>query len=153
MTAKTKVLRCAYFIAFLIFFIPPLFSQDNFPVAGTVSDASGKPLPNVTVQVKGKSTATSSGPDGSFKLNTSSGKETLIFTFVGLEEQQVALNNRNSISISMKMADNTLTNVVVVGYGTQKRRNVTAAVSTFNAENLDERPILRVDQALVGQMA
>jgi TonB-dependent SusC/RagA subfamily outer membrane receptor len=140
-------------IVVLISLLPSTgFTQDR-QVTGKVTDENGTPLSDVTIQVKGTNTGTSTTPQGSFSITVSSGNSTLIFTSIGYEEQQVNINNRNEIAISMKLSVNDLSDVVVIGYGTQKRRNVTGAVSSFDARKLEERPVLRVDQALVGQLS
>ena len=129
------------------------FSQNNFKVSGKVTDDTGKPLAGVTVAVKGSSIATATTNDGSFSLNVPSGNAVLVITSVGFAEQEVAINNRAEIIISMTTVASSLSDVVVIGYGTQKKKNVTGAVSKLKNENFDERPINRVDQALVGQLA
>jgi TonB-linked SusC/RagA family outer membrane protein len=122
-------------------------------VHGTVTDDKGVPLEGVTVQVKNANNKTISKTDGSFEINAPGAHATLIFTYVGYLTQEVSVNDNNPVAVSLKQQPNSLENVIVIGYGTQKKKNVTGAVATFNAENLDERPVARVDQALVGQMA
>ena len=149
----TIPLRVVLFVV-LLFALPFfLFSQDNFPLTGKVTDETGNPFPNVTIQVKGTRIATTSGSDGNFSLNAPSRDAILVITFVGYQEQQIKLGSRHELLISMKLTGNSLNDVIVVGYGTQKRANVTGAVALLKNEHFDERPITRVDQALVGQLA
>lgn len=129
-----------------------VFAQ-GFPVSGKINSATGDALAGVTVRVKGTNTQTVTAADGSFQINAPSANATLVFSYVGFAEQEVNVNNQSQISVTLSPLTNSLENVVVVGYGTQKKRNITGAVASFNADNLDERPIVRVDQALVGQMA
>ena len=129
------------------------FSQENFHVTGKVSDETGKPFANVTVQVKGSRVATTTGADGLFELNAPSGNSVLVFSFVGYEAQSVSLGSRHDLQLSMKVGSSAMSDVIVVGYGAQKRSNVTGAVATLKNDHFDERPITRVDQALVGQLA
>jgi TonB-linked SusC/RagA family outer membrane protein len=129
------------------------FGQNNFRVAGKVTDENGKPVSGATVTVKGTKIATATTTEGMFVINTPSGNSVLVITSVGFAEQEVAVNNRSELTVTTTSTAASLQDVVVVGYGTQKKRNVTAAVGNFNAKNLDERPVLRVDQALVGQVA
>jgi TonB-linked SusC/RagA family outer membrane protein len=149
---KFALLRGIFFVSL---FLSQLvcFAQNNLPVAGKVLDSDGNPLVGVTIQVKGTQIRTGTKSDGTFRINAPSGKAVLILTYVGYEEQEVDLNNRSEISVTMKPGANSLQDVVVIGYGTQKKRNVTGAVSTFDARKLEERPIQRIDQALVGQLA
>jgi TonB-linked SusC/RagA family outer membrane protein len=140
--------------AFLLLFSPSaLHAQTTVTVTGKVTDPTGKPLQNVTVEVKGTTTRTTSSTDGTFTLAGLTGKEVLVFSSVGHETQEAAVNDRSLINISLAVSEKMLEDVVVIGYGTQKKRNVTSAVSNYDAKNLDQRPVLRVDQALVGQMA
>src|SRR6185312_3130502 len=80
-------------------------------------------------------------------------KGSLVFSFVGYESQQVSIGNKAIIDVSMNISQKALEDVVVIGYGTQKKKDVTGAVSSFDAKKLDERPVQRIDQALVGQLA
>jgi outer membrane receptor for ferrienterochelin and colicin len=86
-------------------------------------------------------------------LNAPSGNSVLVISSVGFSELEVAVNNRNEIPISLVNLATSLQDVVVVGYGSQKKKSVTGAVSKLKNENFDERPIMRVDQAMVGQLA
>ncbi|MEO5563489.1 MAG: TonB-dependent receptor [Chitinophagaceae bacterium] len=153
MIINKPLLRGVFAFAFLFVTNLLSFSQGDFQVTGKVTDEDGKPLSDVTIQVKGSATGTATSPEGLYSIKAPSGNSSLIFTSIGFEEQQVAINNRTEIGISMKLSINDLSDVVVIGYGTQKRKNVTGAVSSFDARKLEERPILRVDQALVGQLS
>jgi TonB-linked SusC/RagA family outer membrane protein len=145
-------LRNSLPISLFLFLSFQTFAQ-SFPVSGTVTDATGKGVAGVTVEVKGTKTATVTNNDGSFRINAPSASSTLHFSSIGFDEQTIALNNQNKISVAMVSSSAALDEVVVIGYGTQKKRNVTGAVSRLKNENFDERPITRVDQALVGQLA
>lgn len=122
-------------------------------ISGKVLDDNGKPLANVTVKVKGSTVTTLSGNDGSFTIKAPKTSNTLIFSYVGFEQKEISIEGKNNVSISLVNSQKNLDDVVVVGYGTQKRGNVTGAVSILKNQNLDERAITRVDQALVGQLA
>jgi TonB-dependent starch-binding outer membrane protein SusC len=130
-------------------------SQDqtgSILITGKITDESGNGVPGATIQVKGTDKRTNAKDDGAFSIPVSTGKETLVITSVGFAKKEVPLNGQTNLTISMTSEKNTLEDVVVIGYGTQKRRNVTGAQASFNASKLDERPVTRVDQALVGQM-
>jgi TonB-linked SusC/RagA family outer membrane protein len=122
-------------------------------VTGKVTDKANAGLAGVTVQVKGTDTRTLTGEDGSFSIKVQAVTATLVFTSVGFERKEIPLNNQTTVSVQLEPAERILEDVVVIGYGTQKKRNVTGAVVSFDASKLDERPVTRVDQALVGQMA
>lgn len=142
-----------FFLLLSLIFVFKSYSQNNATASGKVTDGAGNPLAGVTVLVKGTSTQTLTAADGTFKITAPSSNATLVFSYVGYEMQSVALNGKTDVSVSMRQMQNTLQDVVVVGYGTQKKKNITAALANYDARNLDQRPVLRLDQALVGQMA
>jgi len=122
-------------------------------VTGRVLDAQDRtPLPGVNVRIKGSSNGVATGEDGSFTLPAPQGA-VLVFTYVGYETRELTVTGTRNITVSLSKGNRDLNEVLVVGYGTQKKANVTGAIATLNAQHLDERPIARVDQALVGQMA
>ncbi len=136
----------------LLFFSSHVFAQ-NSSVSGKVTDESGKGLGKVTVQVKGTNNGTTTSDDGTYKLSGLKVKQVLVFTYLGYESHEVSFNNQTMINIDLIPDTKIGEEVVVIGYGTQKKRNVTGAVSSFDARKVEERPLLRVDQALVGQLA
>lgn len=141
------------FVVSLLFYSPDLKAQNSLTVSGKVTDENGKGVPSVTIHVKGTANQTKSLDDGTFKIAGVKGNDVLIFSSVGYEEQEIPVKNQSVINLSLGISQKILEDVVVIGYGTQKRKNVTGAVSSFDARKLEERPILRVDQALVGQLS
>jgi TonB-linked SusC/RagA family outer membrane protein len=140
---------------FLLFTFFQTKSQEpagSILITGKITDESGNGVPGATVVVKGTDKRTLAKEDGAFSITVVTGKETLVVTSVGFAKKEFPLNGQTNLTISMTSEKNTLEDVVVIGYGTQKRRNVTGAQASFNASKLDERPVTRVDQALVGQM-
>jgi TonB-linked SusC/RagA family outer membrane protein len=125
----------------------------DWQLTGRVTDAKGEGLPGVTVVLKGTTRGTTSGPDGSFSLAAPETAGTVIFSFIGYTTQERKFSGAEQFTIKLIEDSKSLDDVVVVGYGTQKRGDVTGAIASFNAEKLEERPITRVDQALVGQLA
>jgi len=120
---------------------------------GKIVDASQKPLAGVSVRVLGDDNrSASSGAEGEFSVSVNIG-ETLQFSSVEYESQNVVVKSLQPLTVTMRAKDEILDEVVVIGYGTQRRSDVIAPVSKFNAEGLEERPLVRVDQALVGQMS
>lgn len=110
------------------------------------------PLPGVNVRIKGRNQGEATDERGRFRLPAKAG-DVLLITYVGYDSKEVTVTDASNISISLSKSNQDLNEVLVVGYGTQKKANVTGAIATLNAQHLDERPIARVDQALVGQMA
>lgn len=127
--------------------------SQQIPVTGTVTDEKGEPLPGVSVTVKGTSNGISTDMNGKFKILVPNGKNVLVFSFVGYISQELSITGKTDMKITLKPAATNLAEVVVVGYGTQRRATVTGAVAKITSESIEERPIARVEQALQGQMA
>lgn len=127
--------------------------QQTNKVGGRVTDNTGGPLPGASVIVKGTTNGTITGADGNYSLANVSEKATLVFSFVGMRSKEVAVAGKTTINVSLEEESIGLDEVVAVGYGTAKKRDVVGAAASFKAENLDERPLVRIDQSLVGQMA
>jgi iron complex outermembrane receptor protein len=136
------------------FLCPALFAQQApIPVKGKVSDDTGLPLPNVTVAIKGSRTATVTGADGVFSINVPNAKSTLVFSYVGFQPQEAVVGDQASFDIKLATMGSKLNDVVVVGYGTQKRREITSAVATVSAEQFNKGNISDVSQLLQGKVA
>ncbi len=121
-------------------------------VQGTVTDARG-PLPGVSVKVKNTDIGAVTDAAGRYVLNSVDGNTTLIFSFVGYNTQQVAVNNRQTVDVRLTESLRDLNEVVVVGYGTQKREDLTGAVGSVNSRQLQERPAINIEQELAGKIA
>ena len=128
------------------------FSQ-TFSVVGTVTGPDGKPLPGVTVQVKGTGTSTATKADGTFQINAPSGNSVLVLSSVGFTSREVSIDNKTQMNLTMAAADNTMEQVVVIGYGTVKRRDVTGAVSSISEKDIKSRPVDNALQAMQGKIA
>ena len=123
----------------------------DVPVSGRVTQANGDGLPGVTVLVKGTSIGTTSGADGSFALNVPEGS-TLVFSFVGFGRQEVAVTGATStLAVVLKDDQQALNEVVVVGYGTQSRQQLTTSITSVNSAAIERQPVAGFDQALQGQ--
>ncbi|MBS3776731.1 MAG: TonB-dependent receptor, partial [Bacteroidales bacterium] len=127
--------------------------QQQIEVNGTVTDArTGDPLPGVNIVVEGTTTGTTTDMEGDYTLEAPA-DATLIFSFVGYQEQSVEINGRQEINIEMEQAVTELEEVVAVGYGTQTREQVTGAVSTVSSEDLADVPEISTGQALQGKLS
>lgn len=129
-----------------------LFAQ-NRNLTGTVTDDRGNPLANVSVQVKGSSTGTVTGTDGTFSLSVPGNARTLVFSSVGQASQEVGIGSTTSFRVSLAAAERSLDEVVVVGYGTQRRRDLTGSVSRISGGAIKDVPVQSFDQALSGRAA
>ncbi|WP_157206262.1 SusC/RagA family TonB-linked outer membrane protein [Mariniflexile maritimum] len=127
------------------------FAQEK-KVSGTVTDLSNLPLPGVNIIIKGTKKGASSDFDGNYSISATAG-QTLVFSYVGFKSKELVVGSANTYNISLETDDEVLDEVVIVGYGTQKRTMTTGAVSSIKTENFVERPISRVDQGLIGQIA
>ena len=124
------------------------FSQKT--ISGKVTDRQGFPLPGVTVLVKNTTVGTVTDADGNFQLIIPDNAETLVFSFVGMQSQEVAIENNEQFVISMAEEEIGLQEVVVVGYGTQKKANLTGAVDQVTGEVFENRTMTNVTQGLQG---
>lgn len=132
-------------------------SPDEFQsllVKGRVTASDDKSgIPGVNVIVKGTTSGTVTNSQGDYSLEVPSSSSVLVFSYIGYTSVEMNVGDQSSIDISMSPDTKALEEIVVVGYGTQKKADITSAVATFNTQQLQERPLARVDQALVGQMA
>jgi TonB-linked SusC/RagA family outer membrane protein len=121
------------------------------PVTGQVIDDTGQPLPGVSVTVKGTSTGVTTGNDGRFTINVANDNDTLVFSFVGFATQEVAVGGRSLINITLVSDSRTLSDVVVVGYGRQKKVNLVGSVSMVTVdEKITNRAIPNISSGLSG---
>ncbi|HEY6503055.1 MAG TPA: SusC/RagA family TonB-linked outer membrane protein [Chitinophagaceae bacterium] len=140
-------------LVLLIFSALVSYSQNDFKVTGKVTDDAGKPVDGATVQVKGTTTATATKADGTFEINAPSGNVTLVISHIGFIDQEIALNGKSEVSLTLLSATNALEDVVVVGYGSRKRVEVTGATSSITGENLRSVQTTNLTQALQGRLA
>lgn len=120
------------------------------PVSGKITDEKGAPMPGVSVVIRGTTRGTTSDNTGQFKLNVPDGNAVLIVSFVGYTRQEINVSNRSVIDVQMVVDDKSLEEVVVVGYGVQKKVNLTGAVSTVDAKAIENRPVNNLGSALQG---
>ncbi len=141
---------------FIFCFLSVLFSvyaqAQDVSVKGKIVDENGLPIPGASILIKGTTKATSSDMDGNFQLKADS-KGTLVFSFVGYGTLQEAIKGRTTINVKLSPESQSLQEVVVVGYGTQKKREVTGAVSVVDSKALDILKPIRIEQALQGTVS
>jgi len=125
----------------------------QWPITGRVMSATGEPLPGVTVLLKGTTTGTSTSSDGSFTLNVPETAGTLVVSFIGYTTQERSFSGPGAINITLVDDAKALEEVVVVGYGTQKKESVTGAISSVGAKQIAELPVPSVAQAIQGRAA
>jgi TonB-linked SusC/RagA family outer membrane protein len=126
------------------------YAQSEFSVTGTVTDSSNMPLPGASVVEKGTANGVSTDFDGNFTINVANGNATLVISYIGFEPMEFGVNAQSTISITMTENASALEEVVVVGYGSQKRSDVTGAVASANLEAFEEAPNTNIAQSLQG---
>lgn len=131
----------------------PLVMAQQVKVTGKVTNAStGETLPGVTVVVKGTTTGTATDLDGKFSIEVP-GTATLIFSFIGMETQEIAVQGRSTINVQLTSSASQLEELVVVGYGTTKVKDLTSAITTVKADEIMKTPSSQPMQALQGKVA
>lgn len=141
-------------IFFFLFFLSGIALSQERTITGKVTDFnSGQPVAGATVTVKGTSTATTTSQLGMYSIVLPSSLNVLVFTYVGYEIAEVNVLSDNVIDVVMKIQASSLNEVVVIGYGTAKRRDVTGSISSVTASQIEKVPVTTLDQALQGRAA
>ncbi|WP_394353875.1 SusC/RagA family TonB-linked outer membrane protein [Spirosoma taeanense] len=131
----------------------PFSQPTDVTVSGKVLDEKGGGLPGVSVLVKGTTQGTTTDATGSFRLSVPSSRSTLVFSFVGYASREVVVGDQTTMSITLTPDDQTLNEVVVVGYGSQLKKEVTGAVQTVSAQEIKDLPVSQIGQKLQGRLA
>jgi TonB-linked SusC/RagA family outer membrane protein len=131
----------------------PDINQQKQSVTGKVVDSSGVPLPGATVVIKGSETGIVTDNDGNYTLNQVPENATLIFSFVGMETQEVPVSGRTTINIAMAEESVGLEDLIVVGYGVQKKVNVVGSVSSIQGDEIKSVPAVSAAAAISGRLA
>lgn len=125
----------------------------NRKITGTVKDADGNPISGASVSVKNTNASTSTNTVGVFSINVPQSGKVLVITHVGMETQQIDIGSSDVIAVTLKSTSQTMSDVVVVGYGTVRRANVTTAISSVKEKDLKDLAITGIDQAIQGKVA
>jgi TonB-linked SusC/RagA family outer membrane protein len=129
-----------------------LFAQQK-TITGVVSDENGKPLSGATVTAKNARSATNTNDNGQFILTVPSNVTTLVISYVGMATQEVSIAGKSTVTLKLKPGTSTLDDVVVIGYGTARRANVTTSISSVSEKEIRNLPIAGADQAIQGKVA
>jgi TonB-linked SusC/RagA family outer membrane protein len=145
---KSKI----FSLLFLIFSVAVARSQNKM-VTGKVTSDAGEMLSGVTVSLKGTQKATATNSSGEYSISVpSTGKEVLIFSFVGKDSKEITVGDRTTINVSLTNSTSTLNDVVVIGYGTVKRKDLTGAVASVSGKEIATAPVANVAQAMQGKL-
>lgn len=148
---RTCLPREVAILTFLLFLSFSAYSQN--PVSGQVTDAGKQPLPGVSIVVKGTATGTITDSEGSFSLKDVDRNAVLIFSFVGMKTQEIAVNGRSRIEVTLAEETIGLEEVVAIGYGTMKKSDLTGSVARVNVDEMTTIPNITLSQALSGATA
>ncbi|MGB3464848.1 MAG: SusC/RagA family TonB-linked outer membrane protein, partial [Cyclobacteriaceae bacterium] len=150
-TYLTGIIKCLCFTA--IFLVSSNLAAQTTKISGTVMDESGQTLPGVNVLIKGTSTGSVTDLNGAFVLNDVSSDDILIFSFTGMTTREVPVDNKTFFNITMEEDILALQEVVVIGYGSQEKEDVTGAVSIIDDEDMKLRPNTQVGSLIQGKAA
>ncbi|WP_312192160.1 carboxypeptidase-like regulatory domain-containing protein, partial [Sphingobacterium sp.] len=145
-TLSPQIVDAATFASYRILF------QQEVSVSGTVTDESGMPIPGVTVSVSGSNLATKTDNEGKYKLDKVPSAGTLNYRMVGKQSMDEAVKGRRVVDIILLNSQSSLEEVVVVGYGKQKKETVTGSVATVKGTDLAKSPALNISNALTGRV-
>jgi TonB-linked SusC/RagA family outer membrane protein len=151
MKNKNGIKKAIRFFMMCFFFVAVSFgAYAQKTVTGIVKDDAGIPLPGVSVVIKGTTSGVATGINGDFSLTDVTAETVLVFTFVGFEPQEMSVGNQTRIDVTLVPSSIGLDEVVAIGYGTQKKANLTGAVGLATSERLENRPIVSAGQGLQG---
>ncbi|MBD0294501.1 MAG: TonB-dependent receptor plug domain-containing protein, partial [Flavisolibacter sp.] len=136
---------------FILLMTHAVYAQ-NRTITGRVTDPTGTGLSGVSVQVRGTRIGTTTGTDGSYQLEVPQNARFITFTSVGYGEQEVPLGSSSAINVALRPGAQSLNEVVVVGYGTRRKSDLTGAVGSVKASQLQERPAASLNEALAGRV-
>lgn len=151
---KSHILKPPHFLFVMAMLLISFcsFAQEN-TVTGVVKSPDGMPLPGVNILEKGTSNGTQTDFDGIYEIDFETENPVLVFSYVGFKTREISVGTESNIDITLENEDQALDEVIVVGYGQQKRSTVTGSVSQVEADDISRTPVANVSEALVGQIS
>src|SRR5450759_1938643 len=137
----------------MIFLLGSLAGFAQNTITGRVTDSDGSGIPGVTVSVKGTRTATQTNSDGSYSITAPNNANTLVFSSIGFASQEIAINSRASLDLVLSSTNAQLNEVVVIGYGTVRKKDLTGSVATVTAKDFNQGVITTPEQLISGKVA
>jgi TonB-linked SusC/RagA family outer membrane protein len=128
-------------------------SQQSVSISGKVTDVSGSPLPGVTVMIKGTTNGTITGTDGNYSISNTPGNATLVFSFVGMKSQEISVSGKTNINVVLEEETIGLDEVVAVGYGSLKKKEISSSVVNVSKESFQKGAVSDPMELLVGKVA
>ena len=150
MFAKILPLKGLLLALMLVATLPALAQKK---VEGKVTGPDGKPVFGATVSVKGTNIATTTSTDGLYSITLPANSSVLVFSYVGYDTYEVNVNGKTTANAELKLQTSSLNEVVVIGYGTQRRKDVTGSISSVTSTQIEKVPVTTLDQALQGRTA
>jgi TonB-dependent starch-binding outer membrane protein SusC len=144
--------RPAFLIALFLFSISHVLAQTK-TVSGTVRDEKNGPLPGITITTKGNGPSTTTNAEGKFSIDLPANSNILVFTGVGFLTQEIQVGDRNSIVVTLSTEQQTLGEVVIIGYGTARKKELTGAIATVDAKDFQKGTISTPEQLIAGKVA
>lgn len=149
-----KGANCCFAVVFLLCLLTSnRMSAQGVTIEGTVKDGAGLTLPGVNIIEKGTKNSASTDFDGHYKIKLSSSKAVLTYSFIGFKTRDINVDGRSKIDVALTEDSHSLNEVIVVGYGTVKKADLTGAVSTLSGNDVRKTPIANVAEALTGRIA
>jgi TonB-linked SusC/RagA family outer membrane protein len=146
-------IRSKFGLSILLIFLSTIAYSQTRTVTGRITDADSKPLANATVGVKGTKVFATTNTDGLFSISVPAHANTLVVTYVGYQTTEIILGASDVANASLQIQNSAMNEIVVIGYGTQKRKDVTGAISSITASQIEKLPVTTVDQAIQGRAA
>ncbi len=138
---------------FLLMAFAQMALAQQVKVGGTVTDGQGKALAGVSVTLKGKSNGVVTDANGTYSISASTSKGTLVFSYLGYANQELAFNGASTLNVSLKTSESSMDEVVVVGYGTQKKKDLTGSIANISSKQIQNLSLTSPEQALQGRVA
>ncbi|PUZ27033.1 iron complex outermembrane recepter protein [Chitinophaga costaii] len=140
-------------LCYLLLLIAGITHAQTRTVTGRVIDEKGDPIPGATIQIKGTNSGTAAGADGTFKVNAADNATTLIISYVGYPRQEISIAGKTNVTVVLQANSTQLTDVVVVGYGTVRKKDLTGAVASIQAKDFNKGTFTAPDQLVQGKVA
>src|SRR5207249_2556492 len=137
----------------IAFFFITFADAQTKKITGKLTGPDNTPLAGVTVQVKGVNRFTTTSSDGVFTIEAPENAKTLVFSYTGMETQEVSIAGKTNVQVQLNLGNDPLSGVMVIGYGTVKKSDLTGSVVSVNADAISKRKVTTLNQALMGQMA
>ena len=144
-------IKCSLILVLCILFCA--FAQAQNTVTGNVTDVGEVPLAGVSVLVKGTNNGITTDFDGNYTINNVNSTDVLVFSYIGMETQEILYTNQSTINVVLSESLTDLDEVVVIGYGTMRRSDLTGSISSVQGEAIEDQPFSSVDQALQGKVS